>query len=301
MTATVHGPPSESPAPAPPTPGGILPRRKGSGSPGSLYLGAAIAVLFTVVTLVTLVLPIGDPSATDLTARLAAPSGDHLLGTDQLGRDIGVRVLSGFAWSLGIGAVATVMSVVIGTAIGICGGWFTGIIRSIMARVIDIGISFPFLVVAVAIVAVVGRGFLPLAITLGAVAWPTVARVVYAETLSLREREYVTAARLIGVRGGSSIINHLLPALRPNLQVMAAFTFADLLVSESALSFLGMGAPLGDPTWGNMLSDSRSYLVSAPWMMLAPATAIVLAVLAANLLGDGLSAKESDNSKRGAA
>ncbi|HIY41126.1 MAG TPA: ABC transporter permease, partial [Candidatus Nocardiopsis merdipullorum] len=231
-------------------------------------------------------------------ARLVSPGPDHLLGTDQLGRDLAGRVLSGFAWSLGIGAVATLLAMVIGITIGILGGWYPGVVRAVLNRVIDIGISFPFLVVAVTVVAVVGRGFWPLALTLGVVSWPTVARVVYAETLGLREREYVVAARLIGVRSPRSILTHLLPALRPTLQVIAAFTFADLLVAESGLSFLGLGAPLGDATWGNMLADSRAYLVSAPWMMLVPATVIVLAVLSANLLGDGLSAQDRLRNRR---
>ena len=279
--------------------GPLFPRRRTAARPTSLWIGATIALLMVLTTLLGLLLPDNNSQATELGARLAPPGPDHLLGTDQLGRDLAGRVLDGFAWSLGIGAVATLLAMVIGIMIGVLGGWYPGVVRAVLNRVIDIGISFPFLVVAVTVVAVVGRGFWPLALTLGVVSWPTVARVVYAETLGLREREYVVAARLIGVRSPRSILTHLLPALRPTLQVIAAFTFADLLVAESGLSFLGLGAPLGDATWGNMLADSRAYLVSAPWMMLVPATVIVLAVLSANLLGDGLSAQDRLRNRRG--
>ena len=285
----------ERPAPR----GPLFARRRTSSTPAALWIGATIAVLMLLTTLVTLFLPLDGAQTTDLAARLSPPGPEHPLGTDQLGRDMGARLLSGFAWSLGIGGVATILAMFIGIVIGILGGWYPGIVRAVLNRVIDIGISFPFLVVAVTVVAVVGRGFWPLALTLGTVSWPTVARVVYAETLSLREREFIVAAKLIGVRGPWSILTHLLPALRPTLQVIAAFTFADLLVAESGLSFLGLGAPLGDATWGNMLADSRAFLASAPWMMLVPATVIVLAVLSANLLGDGLSARDRLRNRRG--
>jgi peptide/nickel transport system permease protein len=170
--------------------------------------------------------------------------------------------------------------------------------RVILSRIIDIGISFPYLIIAVTIVTVVGRGFWPLALTLGLVCWPTIARVVYAETLTLREREFVTAARLFGIGSFTSIVTHILPALRPTIQVVTAFTFAELLIAESGLSFLGLGAPLGTPTWGNMLNDSRTYMAQAPWMMLGPVVAIIVTIFAANLLGEGLNAREKSKSGR---
>jgi peptide/nickel transport system permease protein len=170
--------------------------------------------------------------------------------------------------------------------------------RVVLSRIIDIGISFPYLIIAVTIVTVVGRGFWPLALTLGLVCWPTIARVVYAETLTLREREFVTAARLFGIGSFTSIFTHILPALRPTIQVVTAFTFADLLIAESGLSFLGLGAPLGTPTWGNMLNDSRTYMAEAPWMLLGPVVAIIVTIFAANLLGEGLNAREKAKSGR---
>lgn len=271
--------------------------RRGAG--GMLTVGLALAALLAIIALTRSVLAPADPYATDLVDRLAAPlSPGHLLGTDQLGRDLLSRVLAGFGWSLGIGLVATALGATIGTTIGLLAGWSTGWPRTVLTRLVDLMISFPYLVIAIAIVAVVGRGFWPLALTLGLVSWPIYARVVYAETLSLRTREYVLAARLVGASPARTLFTHVVPGLRPTLQVLCAFQFADMLVAESGLSFLGLGAPLGTPTWGNMLADSRAYLVDAPWLLLAPAAAIVLAVVAGNLIGDGLTARRNARTQR---
>lgn len=269
-------------------------------SPLLLRVGLGIAMfLMATAILQPLVWPV-EPGATDLAARLRGPGTDgHPLGTDALGRDVLARVLTGIRWSLGIGATATLIGGSVGAALGVGAGWSSGKTRVVLSRIIDLGISFPYLVTALTIIAVVGRGFWPLALTLGLVSWPTFARVVYAETLSLREREYVVAARLAGVGGLRSVVAHILPALRPAMQVLTAFMFAELLIAESGLSFLGLGAPLGTPTWGNMLSESRAYLGTAPWMMLAPAAAIILAVLAANFTGDGLTARSHALLERG--
>jgi len=284
-----------------PTPVGVLRRRAGTGHTASLYVGGAIAAVLVATALLSLFVHLGDPNATDLLGRLHSPDGAHLAGTDELGRDILARLVRGVRWSLGIGTIATAIAVTIGATLGTIGAWRPGVVRTLMVRSTDIGISFPFLVIAVVIVAVVGHGFWPLTLTLGVVAWPTMARVIYAQARGLCEREYVLAARLAGVGGLRSLLTHVLPPLVPHLQVMAAFTFADLLVAESGLSFLGLGAPLGEATWGNMLSASRAYLIQAPWMMLGPATAIVLAVLAANLVGDGLTARDHAKRSRSAA
>lgn len=258
--------------------------------PGRLWFAVSLAVMFVAATIFSGFLEPYDPLAQSLTDRLAGPSAEHLLGTDQLGRDILSRLLAGLAWSLGVSALSTVAAMLVGGLIGVVAGWSSGIVRTVLARTIDIAISFPTLVLVVTVIAVLGRGFVPLVVTLSIASWPMFARVVYAETLGLREREYVLAARLLGLRGRRALLVHVVPGLRPTILVMAAFTFADMLIAESALSFLGIGAPLAEPTWGNMLSESRLYLVDAPWMMIAPATMIVLAVVTANLLGDGFAA-----------
>jgi peptide/nickel transport system permease protein len=221
--------------------------------------------------------------------RLSPPLvGGHLLGTDQLGRDMLARVSAGFAWSLPVGLVATTIAVTIGTIVGVVAGWREGWVCSALVRFMDVAISFPYLVLAVAVIAVTGRGFWSLTLILGLVAWVSFARVIYAETQRLRRQEYVLAARLMGVPSPRIVATYILRGLRHTIAVMYAFIFADLLVAEAALSFLGVGAPLGEPSWGNMLSASREHLFTAPWLMYAPAAAVVVAVLTANLLGDGL-------------
>ncbi len=274
--------------------------RFGGGPPAPWLLRAGLAIggFMLVVALIAPLLAL-DPDATDLAARLQAPSAEHVLGTDSLGRDVLARVVAGFRWSLSIAAMATLIGLLIGTVLGVSAAWHSGKIRAVLTRAIDVGISFPYLVTALTFISVVGRGFWPLVLTLGLVNWPTIARVVYAQTLSLREREYVVAARLMGVRSLRSVLTHVLPALRPTALVVVAFMFAEMLVAESGLSFLGLGAPLGTPTWGNMLSESRAYLSVAPWQMIAPAVAIVLAVLAANFVGDGLTSRSHLRNERG--
>ena len=272
---------------------------KTSTSPLILKISAATLAFLFLVAIFQNFLYTVDPAFSDLDKRLLGPSiGGPWLGTDPLGQDVFSRVIAGFRWSLGIGTIGTLIGVFIGLTLGIGAAWSRKRMRVILSRIIDIGISFPYLIIAVTIVTVVGRGFWPLALTLGLVCWPTIARVVYAETLTLREREFVTAARLFGIGSFTSIFTHILPALRPTIQVVTAFTFADLLIAESGLSFLGLGAPLGTPTWGNMLNDSRTYMAQAPWMLLGPVIAIIVTIFAANLLGEGLNAREKAKSGR---
>ncbi|MFL6118433.1 dipeptide/oligopeptide/nickel ABC transporter permease/ATP-binding protein [Actinophytocola sp.] len=249
-------------------------------------VGLGIAALLGVLAVIQPVLAPANPYAADLPHRLAAPDWpSHLLGTDQLGRDVLSRVLAGFPWSLGISLVATIVGAAIGTLVGLLAGWRTGWSRAVLTRLIDLMIAFPYLVVAVVVVALAGHGFWPLALTLGLVTWPSYARVTYAETLSVRTRPYVLVARLTGAASARILVTHVLPALGATLRVLCALQFAEVIIAESGLSFLGLGAPLGTPTWGNMLADSRAHLVDAPWLLLGPGIAIVLAVTAANLVG----------------
>lgn len=251
---------------------------------GAVLLGLFVLVAFGGSTLMT-----HDPKATDLAHRLEPPFRyGHLLGTDDLGRDLFSRTIAGFRWSLGVATAATLIASMIGSTIGILAGWTRGIVKAVLVRLIDIGISFPGLVLAVIFIAVVGRGFLPVATILGVVAWPAFARVMLAESSSVKNRDFVLAARVIGVRSSRILTSHVVPGVRSTLVVMWAFVFAEMLIAESALSFLGLGAPIDAPTWGNLLSASRNYLVRAPWHMLVPAAAIVAAVVSANLIGDGL-------------
>lgn len=257
--------------------------------PGLLVVG-----LIGLVT-VALMLLLGERIAgfgadgQSLVDRLQPPLTDgHLFGTDQLGRDVFARVAGGFRWSLPVGFFAAVIATTIGTVIGITAGWSEGVLRTLVTRLIDMAISFPYFVLATAIIAIIGRSIVTLILVLGSVAWVSVARVVYAETRALKEREYILAARLIGVPSHRIVLTYILRGLRARIAVMFAFLFADLLVAEAALSFLGIGAPVGAPSWGNMLFSSREFIFTASWLLWGPALAVILVVITANMLGDGL-------------
>ncbi len=280
----------------------LLPRlriwpRAGSGN-GMTIVGTVIVLCFAIATIGVLIWPPAEAYTGNLMERWKAPLEDgSVLGTDQLGRSLLWRVAAGMPWSLGIAFTAAVIAITLGTAAGLLAAWSPGPIRRVVQHLVDTVIAFPSLVLAVTVIALLGRGFWPLAATLGLATWPIAARVVYAEAMSISKRDYVMAARLAGVGSTTILITHVLPALRPTLLVMFAFTFADMLIAESALSFLGIGVPLTAPSWGNMLSESREYLVEAPQQMLVPATAIVLAVVAFNLIGDGVAAKARSRSR----
>ena len=261
---------------------------------GSTELVIGLTLFAVIVALIVFreQLQTHDPYADNLMQRfLGVGEGGHLLGTDNLGRDLWSRVLEGISWSISAAALATLIAFVLGTAIGLAAAQFPGWVRTVLNRVVDMALAFPNLIIAIIVVAVVGRGFWPLTMTLGLVSWPVFARVVFAETLSLLERDYVIAARTFGAPIGGILVGHVLPGLRPSLTVVLAFHFADMLVAESALSFLGLGAPLGVPTWGNLLQQARDYLFIAPWLMAVPTVGIIYAVFTINLIGDGLAAR----------
>lgn len=257
--------------------------------PGLLVAGLVGLVITVVLTFFGEAIAGFEPGKQALAERLQPPLREgHLLGTDRLGRDMLARVTDGFAWSLPVGLIATTIAASLGTVIGVAAGWSEGWLRSVLSRFMEMAISFPYLVLAVAIISVTGHGFWALTLVLGLVSWISFARVIFVETQSIKKKEYVLAARLMGLRPTRIVATYVLRGLRHTIAVMFAFIFADLLVAEAGLSFLGVGAPLGEPSWGIMLAASREQLFTAPWMMYAPAAAVVLAVLTANLLGDGL-------------
>jgi len=258
---------------------------------GQVALGAGISLALLALTVAVGIEPPRDATRGNLLLRFRPPGTPGLpLGSDQLGRSLWSRALAGLPWSLGIAAAATALSLGLGTLVGMLGAFYGGRVRVAVSLAVDTIIAFPSLVLAITVIALVGRGFWPIALTLGLTTWPIAARVVQAEGLGILARDYVVAARLLGVGPAGILWTHALPALRPVLLVMAAFLFADMLIIESALSFLGLGPPLSAPSWGNMLSDSRQFLVQAPWMMLVPAGFILAAVIGLNLLGDGVAA-----------
>lgn len=256
-----------------------------------LFIGIVLFLFLILLILFRGQFQTHDPYVGDLMERFS-PMGQngHLLGTDNLGRDLWSRLLEGMMWSISAATMATLIAFVMGAFVGLIAAQYSGLIRATLNQVVDMALAFPNLIIAIIVVAVIGRGFWPLTITLGLVSWPIFARVIYAESLSLLERDYVIASQTFGAGSWSILSGHIIPGLRPTLSVMLAFHFADMLVAESALSFLGLGAPLGVPTWGNLLQQSRDFLFVAPWLMFVPAAGIIYAVFTANLIGDGFSA-----------
>jgi peptide/nickel transport system permease protein len=230
-----------------------------------------------------------DPGFVELERRFLPPlSPGHVLGTDQLGRDVLARLLHGLRWSFSTALCATLLAFAVGTALGLMAARSRSLLGTAIRQITAFAQSFPVFVLAVSLVAVVGTGFAAVVLVLGLVTWPVFCRVVQAEAASLFAREYVLAAEMLQMSRLRLYTRHVLPGLVSSLSVLVAFHFADMLIAESALSFLGVGAPLGAATWGSMLQESRAYLLSSPWLLLTPAAAVVTLVITANLLGDAL-------------
>lgn len=235
-----------------------------------------------------------DPTQIHLTETLVPPawlpggSSAYVLGTDALGRDLLSRLIYGSRVSITIGVTAMVIGATVGTTLGIVAGFYGGPIDSVIMRIADIQLAFPFVLLAIAVIGVVGPSFRNLVIILGVASWMVYARVVRGEVLSIREREYVMAARAIGAPGSRIMFWHILPNLLHVVLVIATLEVGRLIIMESALSFLGLGVQPPDPTWGGMLNESQGYIGVAWWLTTWPGLAIVLTVLAMNLLGDWL-------------
>jgi len=260
-------------------------------SVAELALGIALFLLVLLLALFGVALQTHDPMASDLMRRfLPFGAEGHLLGTDHMGRDMWSRMLAGLQWSMACAFTANVINLFIGATLGLLAAERPGWTRNVVRQIADIFQAFPSLVAAIVVVVVIGDGFVTLVLTLGFLSWPIFMRVVYAEASSLYSRDFVKAARLAGVSRLAVMFGHVLPGLRASLLVIFALHFAALLIAESALSFLGIGAPLGVPTWGNSLAESRQYVLVAPQLLLVPAGAIIFTVITMNVLGDGIAA-----------
>ena len=229
-----------------------------------------------------------DPSAQELALRLEGPSRLHWLGLDELGRDILARVMSGARISLFVGLVVVSVSASIGAVMGALAGYYGGIIDEAISRVIDILLAFPGLLLAIALVAVLGPSLTNVVLALSLIGWVGYARVVRAQVLQAREFEYVVAARAIGAATPRILIRHVLPAALPALTVQATLGMGGAILSEAALSFLGLGVQPPTPSWGAMLNYGRVHVLDAPHLTVFPGLAIAIVVLGLNLLGDSL-------------
>jgi len=217
-----------------------------------------------------------------------APGGGHPLGTDTLGRDVWARLVYGARTSLFVGGLAMVVSLAIGMTAGLVAGYFGGVTDAALMWVVDLVLTMPSLLLLIVLATVLPPSLLTIPLVIGAIGWTTFARTVRGEALSLRERDYIVAARALGASDRRIILRHLLPGVLPGVVVLAALGMSGAIVVDAGLSYLGLGVPLPTPSWGRMVSDAQTYIAVAPWLMLAPGVSIALAVIGFNLIGYGL-------------
>jgi peptide/nickel transport system permease protein len=252
--------------------------------------GLALIALLYIIALIAPYLAPFDPTAQHDIARTSylSPSATHWLGTDKFGRDILSRILYGARISLSIGFIATAISVTIGTLIGAIAGYFGGKVDAVLMRFTDMVLAFPRLVLLIMIVALFSPSITVIILVLGLTQWPGTTRIVRGDVLSLREREYVQAARALGMGRARIILRHLIPNVLAPVIVTATLGIGNTIVMEASLSFLGLGVQAPTPTWGNMVAEGRDNLLGAWWVATFPGLIIVAVVLAFNLVGDGL-------------
>jgi len=254
------------------------------------WLAMVVAVAVTADLWVPQVL--GDPIAIDTTTlttqSLEPPSLQHPFGRDDLGRDIMSRVIYGARISLAVGVIATAIALMLGLLMGAIAGYYGKFPDSFVMRLTDVFLAFPYILFAIALMAVLGRGLTNVFIAIGLLGWPTIARVFRSSILQVKENEYVDAARALGAGDGRILSRHILPNAVAPIIVYATMSIGGAILTEAALSFLGMGVLPPTPAWGLMLAEGRGYIYSAPHLMIFPGLAILTTVLAFVLLGDGL-------------
>lgn len=246
-----------------------------------------ITLLILIGVLAPLIAPV-NPLKQVLTVRLKPPSAEHWLGTDQLGRDVLSRMMYGARISLLIGLVVVGLAAGIGTLVGLIAGYVGGWLDESLMRLTDIFFAFPALILAMAISGALGPSLTNAMIAIAIVSWPVYARLVRAQVLSLREREYVEAARALGADAPRIVWQHILPNTLAPLLVQASFDMGSAILSAAGLSFIGFGAQPPTAEWGVMISEGRNYIATQPWLSLFPGLAILFTVAAFNLIGDGL-------------
>jgi peptide/nickel transport system permease protein len=251
-------------------------------------IGLIVVVGFAVTAIFAPLIAPYSPSETDFNAILAHPSREHLLGTDELGRDIFSRLVYGSRASMQAGFFATLLAMAIAVPIGLVAGYYRGWVDPVISRITDVLLAFPFLILAVGLAAILGPSLLNATIALGIGAVPGLIRITRGEALSLREEDYVRAAVANGGSDLTILGRHILPNMTSTLLVQATITIPIAIVGESVLSFLGLGVQPPTPSWGVMLAAAQDFLDQAPRLAIYPGLAIAIAALAFNLLGDGL-------------
>jgi len=253
-----------------------------------VLFGGAIVILFAVVAAVGARLAPYDPNAMDFTARFAGPSTGHPFGTDEFGRDLFSRVLHGAAVSFRVAFIAVGISASVGVILGMLAGYLGRWLDELIMRTMDVLFAFPAVLLAITVMAILGRGVGNAMIAIAIVYVPIFARVTRGAVISLRGREFVTAARALGEGNARIMLRHILPNALGPVIVQTSLSLAFAILAEAALSFFGLGTQPPQPSWGRMLSEGRAFLQQAWWMGVFPGLAIMVTVLGFNLLGDGL-------------
>jgi peptide/nickel transport system permease protein len=264
---------------------------------GRLKWGVGGAAVFLVIVLSAIFAPVvspHDPVSVDIRHRMAPPvwmeggTREHLLGTDQIGRDLLSRMIWGGRVSLVVGTLAVFLSAIIGVLFGLVAGYFGGTPDWSIMTLINVMLTFPFVLLALAVIAVLGPSVPNMIIVLGVTGWPVYARIIRAETFALRERDFVMAARALGMSHSRIVLGEILPNLVSPIVVVATLQIAQVIILESFLSFLGLGVQPPTPAWGNMLGEGRVYMLNSWWIAAFPGLAIFVTTLVINLMGNGL-------------
>jgi len=252
--------------------------------------GSLVVVLLVFVAVLAPAIAEQDPYYQNYSSIKSPPSPEHVLGTDALGRDVWARLVYATRVSLSVGLVAVLIYTAIGTILGAVAGYYGGAVDTLIMRTTDVVMCFPLLIIIITVVALVGPSLYNIMGVIGLIAWPSICRLVRGQFLSLREQEFITAARCIGVPSGRIIWRHLLPNCVGPITVAATFGMAGAILTEASLSFLGLGVPPPQSSWGQMLNEAQklSILEGMPWLWVPPGLMIALTVLCVNFVGDGM-------------
>ena len=251
-------------------------------------VGLVTIILLIIIALFAPYFAPYDPYEIDLNLQFSQPTAEHWFGTDMFGRDILSRVIYGTRISLLIGLIPTFFSMIIGIILGLTSGYYGGKIDTIIMRIADIVLAFPSLLLAMVFMYTLGANLINLFISLSAVRWAGISRVVRSQTLSLKEMEFIEASKSIGTKTGTIMFRHIFPNCVPNIIVLFTLNIPNAILMESSLSFLGVGAQPPTPSWGLMISRGKEFLLNAPWVSIFPGIMILIIALAFNFFGDGL-------------
>lgn len=251
-------------------------------------VGLIMAVIIIILAILAPWISTYDPLKQDVYHRLTPPERAHPMGTDGFGRDILSRIVWGARVSLMVGLSSVLLGMILGTVMGIIAGYMGGRIENIIMRTVDVLMSFPNLIMGLMVMAILGSGMVKLIIAIGIVMAPRFARVAHGPTLAVKEKEFVEAARAIGVSDFRMLRHHILPNILGEVLVMGSLWTATAIRIEANLSFIGLGVPPPTPTWGNMIRSGVEWLTNAPWLSIFPGLAILITVLSFNMMGDGL-------------